>query len=284
MVQPTQATMGGVPIPTGAQQEDILGDLREEDEYVDVKQPGARYDARFWMIDDNGELVERPGAAQTRESEAAAGLYRFPMHEQNPLTDPQAKLWWESQARQKKTKRGRRSARLKRMHAKAMQESNIADQMRANQPTWMNVQRMPGEPWDSYAARYAAFAQMMGQGMGRSGPGGGGDNNALMGQMLNYMLGQQQGRAGQNELRAGLLSREIETIGVRLDQYDAVAQANDDPVPSLDPEAIRLRARRDKVQADLDRILEGGGVYGGGYGGGIYGGGYGGGMGGPPLY
>jgi hypothetical protein len=232
-------------------------------EGVATEQPGAIFDARYWMLDENGRVVERPGAAEFREADARAGTYQFPINQRD---DARAQLWRRKGAERKATKKGRLHARRQRMHARAIQQGNIIDQMRANQPTWMNVPRFPGESDEAYAARYAAFAQMMGQRMGGQGGGGNGPDYSMMAPLLQYILGQQTGQSNSDQRTLELIFSEIRTIDQQLAIYDQIARDEGEPGGiSTDARAVDLRRRRDKMQDQYDRLLNAtGGRFGGG--------------------
>lgn len=239
---------------------------------IETEQPGAIFDARYWMLDANGRVVERPGAAEFREADARAGGYTFPVNERD---DARAQLWRRQMAKRKATKKGRLDARRQRMHARAVQQGNVIDQMRANQPTWMNVPRFPGESDAAYAARYAAFAQMMGQRGrgGRGGFGGGGGDYSMMAPFLQYILGQQTGQANANQRQMEFLYSEIRQIDAQLAIYDERARQDGEPGGiSTDPRATALKKRRKELQDEYDQLR--GGRFGGGRStGGTFGGG-----------
>lgn len=127
---------------------------------------------------------------------------------------------------------------------KAMRQHNIADQMRSNQPAWMNVPRFPGESDEAYAARYGAFANMMGQGMaGRGGRGGGGgdDFSSMMGPFLQYILGMNQGDTSEYGRKRLELTAEIARLDDRIDREDELTGIGGEESTTDKARALRLQ-------------------------------------------
>jgi hypothetical protein len=197
-------------------------------------QPGAGMDPRFWMVNDRGRVVPRPDQGDKYEAAMVAGEFFPPVAEGLPDDYTRPAGWSQRRSRwladrkdRRSTKAGRLRSRRRLKHMKAVRQHNIADQMRSNQPAWMNVRRFPGESDEAYAARYGAFANMMGQGMagrgGRGGRGGGDDFSSMVGPFLQYILGMNQGDTSEYGRKRLELTARLARLEDRIDREDEVS-------------------------------------------------------------